>query len=69
MTRAALLCPGSSIAGYPGRDGFDLVIGVNRAALMVPVDAWACMDWPLLQKSREQVIARCGRAPVRRPRI
>jgi hypothetical protein len=42
--RAAVLCPGPSLTQFPGRDGYDLVIGVNRAAGYFPCDYWAMLD-------------------------
>lgn len=41
----ALLCPGPSLRLYPGREGYDRIIGVNRAAMSVEVDTWAATDW------------------------
>jgi len=40
--RAALLCPGPSLAQYPGREGYEIVIGVNRVAGRITCD-YACM--------------------------
>lgn len=54
--KAAILCPGPSLEKFPGRDGFDLLIGVNRAATKIAVDVWACGDWPLQQQVYENVI-------------
>jgi hypothetical protein len=42
--KAALLCPGPSLAAFPGRNGYDVVLGVNRAARRVPCDYWVFLD-------------------------
>ena len=42
--RAALLCPGPSLERYAGRDGYDLVIAVNRAATRYECDYWIAQD-------------------------
>ena len=42
--KAALLCPGPCLVEYPGNDGYDLVIGVNRAAGFAPCDIWSMFD-------------------------
>lgn len=54
----ALLCPGPSLADFPGVSGFDRTIGVNRAALAHPCDVWACGDYPLIERVRHQVIGK-----------
>ncbi|HEY1190585.1 MAG TPA: hypothetical protein VGE74_23330 [Gemmata sp.] len=42
--RAAILNPGPCLDLYPGRAGYDLVVGVNRAATRHPVDVWVATD-------------------------
>ncbi len=48
--KSALLCPGPSLTRFPGRRGYDLLIGVNRAPIAFACDVWACGDWPLYCK-------------------
>lgn len=52
--KAALLCPGPSLATYQPA-GADLTVGVNRAATRFACDAWVCGDPPLIQQVGEQV--------------
>ena len=44
--RATLLCPGPSLGKTfpPGRNGYELIVGVNRAAQYTPCDWWAALD-------------------------
>lgn len=42
--RAAILCPGPSLPAFPARDGYDLVIGVNRAVGFAACDYWVMLD-------------------------
>lgn len=42
--RAAVLCPGPSLESFPGREGYDVLIGVNRAAGRFACDYWAMLD-------------------------
>ena len=42
--RVALVCPGPSLVRFPGSGGFDLTIGVNRAAGFAPCDYWVFAD-------------------------
>lgn len=55
---ATILCPGPSLSRYlaapPPRA--ELVVGVNRAALVAEVDAWSCCDLPAILEWREKVI-------------
>lgn len=44
MKRAALLCPGPALNDFPGREGYDLLIGVNRAACFIELDLWSAFD-------------------------
>lgn len=46
---ATILCPGPSVLNWEGPG--DLVIGVNRAATLFPVDWWAAGDPPALDAS------------------
>jgi hypothetical protein len=55
MMRVALLCPGPSLAAYPGRSGFDLVLGVNRAAIAHGCDVWVACDVPCVRQHMEAV--------------
>ena len=41
---AAVLCPGESLRFFLGRDGYDPVIAVNRAAGAYHADYWVCLD-------------------------
>ncbi len=43
--RAAVLCPGPSLARLAALPIADLTVAVNRAALWWPCDAWSCVDW------------------------
>jgi hypothetical protein len=52
---AIVLNPGPSLARYQPRPA-DLVVGVNRAALLFDVDAWACCDLPAIETWHEEVI-------------
>lgn len=46
--KTAILCPGPSLCQtYPGA-GYDLVIGINRAATAFGVDVWVASDLPLI---------------------
>jgi hypothetical protein len=58
--KAAVLCPGPSAYTFPGRDGYDMVIGVNRAAGLAPCDYWVMLDGVQVWKIS---------APVGRPKI
>lgn len=42
--RIALLCPGPSLASFPGAGGYDLTIAVNRAAAHTACNYWVCCD-------------------------
>ena len=46
--KAAIACPGPTLADWPGGwwadAGFDLVVGVNRAANLVACDYWVTLD-------------------------
>jgi hypothetical protein len=58
--RALILCPGPSLAAFPGSAGGksdepELLIGVNRAAAHVACDVWAAGDYPLIRKARCEV--------------
>lgn len=51
--RVAILNPGPSLnATYPGRDGYDLTIGVNRTMLGYDIDWWVWMDCSPAMPSR-----------------
>lgn len=54
--KTALLCPGPSLSRYLGREGYDLVIGVNRAAEKHPVDIWVAHDVQRIRDSAPGVI-------------
>ncbi len=55
-TLGILLCSGPSLAAYtPAPRAADLVVAVNRAALLQPCHVWACGDWPLIEAIRRQV--------------
>lgn len=41
---AAVLCPGPSLASFPGRQGFDLVVAVNRAVNVHGADYLVALD-------------------------
>lgn len=43
--RIAILSCGPSLNLYPGPDGYDSVITVNRAALKFASDVWCANDW------------------------
>jgi hypothetical protein len=43
--RAAILCPGPSVTRFQGRDGYDALVAVNRAARVYACDYWCCLDW------------------------
>ena len=51
-----LLCAGPSLAHYQPRTA-DLVVAVNRAALLQNCDVGACGDWPLVEEVRDKVAA------------
>lgn len=42
--RVAMLSPGPSLVKYPGRNGYDLVIGVNRVPFKHECDWWSLAD-------------------------
>ncbi len=42
--RIAILSCGPSLVRYPGRDGFSLVIGVNKAVVAHSIDWWSVGD-------------------------
>jgi hypothetical protein len=44
MKKAAILCPGLSLNNFPGREGFDIVLGVNRAVGAFACDYWVFID-------------------------
>jgi hypothetical protein len=53
---AAVLAPGPSLSKHlPLRDGYDLTIGVNRAALAAPCGVWACLDYPVIRDQWQNV--------------
>lgn len=54
--KISVLCPGPSLSLFPGGNGFDLTIGVNRTVLAHKCDVWACGDYPLVEKVRGDVI-------------
>jgi len=56
IRRVAILCPGPSLSSFDGPGGYDLVIGVNRAAVAFRCDVWAACDWQLIDRERRQVI-------------
>lgn len=59
---AALLCPGPSIAHVtPHRvKGYDLRVGVNRAAIAFECDVWAALDYPTIRDWKDAILG----APV-----
>ena len=61
--RVALLSCGPSIASYPGRDGFDLVIGVNSIVERHECDYWVFGDAETFEKTRELREGCAGRVP------
>jgi hypothetical protein len=40
----AILAPGPSVTNFPGRDGFDAIVGINRAVEFTSCDYWFCVD-------------------------
>jgi len=57
--RAAVLCPGPSLAAFADRGGYDLRIGVNRAVGLYRCDYWAMLDqrtWELVNPVGRPVI-------------
>jgi len=46
--RAQILCPGPSLPAAPSRDGYDVVLGVNRAVGVAPCDYWVMLDGALV---------------------
>lgn len=44
MSKVAILSPGPSLKQYPGRSGYDLLIGVNRVVSAIECDWWSAMD-------------------------
>jgi hypothetical protein len=58
--KAALLCPGPSLHKFRGHgQRYDVLIGVNRAALFVPCDYWSICDGDVYRQVQ----------PINRPRI
>lgn len=57
MTRALLLGAGPSLERFGGRvSDFDVVIGVNRAATLFPLDWWVFGDLPGLRRFFPKVL-------------
>jgi hypothetical protein len=53
----AILCPGPSLSStYPGRDGYNVVIGVNRAATAFLCDLWAALDVQMIVDNAGKVL-------------
>jgi hypothetical protein len=55
---AAICCPGPSLREtWRGREGYDTVIAVNRAALVVECDVWAAVDyWPTIKENHAAIL-------------
>jgi hypothetical protein len=54
----AICCPGPSLTEtWKGRAGYDTVIAVNRAALVVEADIWAATDyWPTIKENHAAIL-------------
>ena len=56
IRRVAILCPGPSLSHFDGSDGYDLVVGINRAAIAFRCDVWCAADYQLIERERRNII-------------
>jgi hypothetical protein len=54
--KAAILCPGPSLSEFDRAAEYDLRVGVNRAATLIPCDVWCATDHPLYERVQRQVL-------------
>ena len=68
--RVAMLSPGPSLEKYSGRDGYDLVVGVNRVVFQHECDWWSLADdTAYLQRDDDNPVPWGRRVRLGNPRL